>query len=41
VLTFLAGISMARAGQEEITGLLKAWTSGDQSALSQLTALVY
>jgi RNA polymerase sigma factor (TIGR02999 family) len=32
---------MAKAGQGEITGLLKAWGGGDQSALERLTTLVY
>ena len=32
---------MERAGPAEITVLLKAWSGGDQSALSRLTTLVY
>jgi RNA polymerase sigma factor (TIGR02999 family) len=32
---------MERVGPAEITVLLKAWSGGDQSALSQLTTLVY
>jgi len=32
---------MERAGPAEITVLLKAWSGGDQSALNQLTTLVY
>jgi RNA polymerase sigma factor (TIGR02999 family) len=32
---------MEKAGPAEITVLLKAWSSGDQSALSRLTTLVY
>jgi len=32
---------MATAATQDITGLLKAWTDGDSSALEQLTPLVY
>jgi RNA polymerase sigma factor (TIGR02999 family) len=41
VIIFLAGMSSARTGQEEITVLLKAWRGGDESALARLTTLVY
>jgi RNA polymerase sigma-70 factor (ECF subfamily) len=32
---------MAQASREEITGLLRAWSDGDQAALDKLTPLVY
>ena len=32
---------MAPASREEITGLLRAWSDGDQAALDKLTPLVY
>lgn len=32
---------MAQASREEITGLLQAWSDGDQAALDQLLPLVY
>jgi RNA polymerase sigma factor (TIGR02999 family) len=32
---------MDRAGSAEVTGLLKAWSGGDQAALDRLTAVVH
>ena len=32
---------MSRLDHPDITGLLKAWSTGDESALAQLTPLVY
>jgi ECF sigma factor len=32
---------MDLAGSAEVTGLLKAWSSGDQAALDRLTSLVH
>ena len=32
---------MGLAGSAEVTGLLKAWSGGDQAALDRLTSLVY
>ena len=41
VLSSILVTSMDRAGPGEITVLLKAWSGGDQSALSRLTELLY
>jgi RNA polymerase sigma factor (TIGR02999 family) len=38
---FFQGASMAGTEPEEITGLLKAWGTGDRAALDRLTPLVY
>ena len=32
---------MALASREEVTGLLRAWSDGDQAALEKLMPLVY
>jgi RNA polymerase sigma factor (TIGR02999 family) len=38
---FFLGIAMALPRSAEITGLLRAWSGGDQAALDRLAALVY
>jgi RNA polymerase sigma factor (TIGR02999 family) len=37
----MASVSMGLATPPDVTGLLRAWASGDPSALEQLTPLVY
>jgi RNA polymerase sigma factor (TIGR02999 family) len=39
--TFFWGIAMALPRSAEVTGLLRAWSGGDQAALDRLAALVY